>query len=345
MDVQKKGPGGGSGFYPPAAISFDLDNLWSYAKTHGDAGWESYPSYFDVLLPRVCDILDEQGLRITFFIVGRDAALAKNGKALELISRRGHSAGNHSFNHEPWYTRYSRPRIEEEIEKTERAVMNATGLKTTGFRGPGFSWSPDVFDILLERGYTYDASTLPSFLGPLGRLYYFAQSRLSDEQKEERKVLFGGFGEGLRPLFPYVWLCSGERRLLEIPVTTFPVFKVPIHLSYLLYLSRFGEGVALCFFQQALRLMRMTGCGLSFLLHPLDFLDGRRCPELAFFPGMDRSEAFKAEFFSKVVRLIRRYFRPVSIDRYARLLLRSDRPPVPLRTIPAGGNRRQKREK
>ncbi|MBU4203669.1 MAG: polysaccharide deacetylase family protein [Acidobacteria bacterium] len=344
MSVQLNGNGGPNGFRPPAAISFDLDNFWSYAKTHGDPGWESYPSYFDVLLPRVCDLLDEEDLRITFFIVGRDASLSKNGKALELIAGRGHSAGNHSFNHEPWYTRNPRDRIAEEIDEAERAVLNATGLKTTGFRGPGFSWSPDVFDILLDRGYTYDATTLPSFLGPLGRLYYFTQSRLSSEQKEERKILFGGIGEGLRPLYPYVWLCSGERRLLEIPVTTLPVFKVPVHLSYLLYLSRFGEGIALSFFQQALRLMRMTGSGLSFLLHPLDFLDAQRCPELSFFPGMDLNEAFKADFFSKVIRLIRRYFRPVSLDHYARLLQRSDRPPVPLRTVPVGGSLRQKRE-
>ena len=33
-----------------AALSFDMDNLWSYMKTHGDAGWESYPTYFDILI-------------------------------------------------------------------------------------------------------------------------------------------------------------------------------------------------------------------------------------------------------------------------------------------------------
>ncbi len=33
---------------PLASISLDVDNLWSYMKTHGDAGWEQRPSYYDV---------------------------------------------------------------------------------------------------------------------------------------------------------------------------------------------------------------------------------------------------------------------------------------------------------
>ena len=35
---------------PPASISLDLDNLWSYMKIHGDAGWDDYPSYLDTLV-------------------------------------------------------------------------------------------------------------------------------------------------------------------------------------------------------------------------------------------------------------------------------------------------------
>ena len=43
---------------PTASLSLDLDNKWSYMKTHGDAGWESFPSYFDLLIPRVLRLLD-----------------------------------------------------------------------------------------------------------------------------------------------------------------------------------------------------------------------------------------------------------------------------------------------
>ena len=36
---------------PLASLSIDLDDQWSYMKTHGDFGWESFPSYFDVAIP------------------------------------------------------------------------------------------------------------------------------------------------------------------------------------------------------------------------------------------------------------------------------------------------------
>ena len=59
---------------PLASLSLDLDNQWSYMKTHGDEGWDSFPSYLDLLVPRVLETLDKHALQITFFIVGQDAA-------------------------------------------------------------------------------------------------------------------------------------------------------------------------------------------------------------------------------------------------------------------------------
>src|SRR5215218_1898591 len=93
---------------PIASLSLDLDNQWSYMKTHGDAGWESFPSYLDVIVPRALTFLKERGLNITFFIVGQDAALDKNRDALSSSAATGHEIGNHSFNHEPWLHLYSK---------------------------------------------------------------------------------------------------------------------------------------------------------------------------------------------------------------------------------------------
>ena len=62
----------------PASISLDLDDKWSYMKVHGDDGWEKFPSYLDIVLPITLDILDKLDIKITFFIVGQDAAIEKN---------------------------------------------------------------------------------------------------------------------------------------------------------------------------------------------------------------------------------------------------------------------------
>ena len=91
-------------------------------------------------------------------------------------------------------------------------------------------------------------------------------------------------------------MASGTR-LLEIPITTIPVIKIPFHLSYLLYLSRFSEKFMSLYLKTAITLCKMTKTELSFLLHPLDLLDGTQVPELAFFPGMNLGAAHKKRLF------------------------------------------------
>ena len=284
-----------------ASLSLDLDNKWSYMKTHGDAGWESFPSYLDVCVPRILKFLKERNLNITFFIVGQDAALEKNAEAIAQISSAGHEIGNHSFNHEPWLHLYSKQELTEEFEKTENALEKVTGRVPKGFRGPGYSLSPTVLEVLAERGYEYDCSTLPTYIGPLARAYYFlASPNMSAEEKEKRKKLFGKFSDGFQSLKPYKWQI-GEKSLVEIPVTTLPIFKVPIHASYVIYLSTFSKFAAKTYWKTAIQMCKITGTPLSLLLHPLDFLSGEDAPELKFFPAMNLPIEKKLEFVSEIL--------------------------------------------
>src|SRR5205809_6697737 len=96
---------------PIASLSLDLDNKWSYLKTHGDPGWERLPSYLDVVVPRVLDFLETRNLTITVFIVGQDAALDKNRVLLRAIAASP-EIGNHSFHPDPSLHRYSSDRTD-----------------------------------------------------------------------------------------------------------------------------------------------------------------------------------------------------------------------------------------
>ena len=107
---------------PAASISLDLDNLWSYLKTQGVSGWESFPSYLDVVVPRILETLDRCNQRITFFVVGKDATIESNRAALKQIADAGHEIANHSFMHEPWLHLYSREQLHEEIGGAENAI-------------------------------------------------------------------------------------------------------------------------------------------------------------------------------------------------------------------------------
>jgi peptidoglycan-N-acetylglucosamine deacetylase len=301
---------------PLTSLSLDLDNKWSYMKTHGDAGWENLPSYLDLIVPRVLKILSRRNLKITFFVVGQDAAQKSNHDVLRSIAQDGHEIGNHSYHHEPWLHLYSRSELEAELANAEEAIENATGVRPIGFRGPGFSLSGDVIDLLIRRGYLYDASTFPTFLGPLARAYYFMKSRLNEQQHQERKNLFGSLSDGLRPINAYRWnTASGQ--LIEIPVTTMPLSRLPIHVSYLIYLSTFSPALALSYFRNAMTLCRLTRTEPSLLLHPLDFLGCDDESDLSFFPAMQMPSAKKLAFVEQVFDIYRDRFEVVSMQEHA----------------------------
>lgn len=301
-----------------ASISLDLDNQWSYMKIHGDEGWDKYPSYFDIFVPHVLDILDDLNIKITFFIVGKDAASDFNKPYLEEIIKHGHELGNHSYHHESWLQKYSHDEIVKEINDSHEILSSIAGEPLLGFRGPGFSWSPDLLEVLSEKGYIYDASTLPTWIGPLARKYYFMTSGLSKEERKDRSELFGKFSDGLRSNKPYRWQLNNGNNMLEIPVSVIPVLRVPFHLSYLLYLSGFSMALMKLYLNIAIGFCKLTGTEPSFLLHPLDLIGGDQIKELAFFPGMQISSERKTMVFKKIIGTLSKHFELVNMSTFAK---------------------------
>ncbi len=306
-------------------LSLDLDNQWSYMKIHGDEGWKNYPSYLSSFVPHVLKTLDELNLKITFFIVGKDATLDKNKDALQMIVDSGHEVGNHSFHHESWLHLYSKEKINNELKMAEEFIEKVTGQKPNGFRGPGFSWSYNLLDSLSECGYSYDASTLPTFIGPLARIYYFRTANLSKEEKEDRKKLFGKFKDGLLPLKPYLWNLDSGRKILELPVSTIPIVKIPFHLSYLIYLNNISPILMNTYLETAIKLCKFTKTEPSFLLHPLDLIGGDQVKELEFFPGMKVKSKDKVLLFIKIINKLRNNFHLVNMGFYASKFLTDEK--------------------
>lgn len=301
---------------PLASLSLDLDNKWSYLKTHGNRDWESLPSYLPLVIPRILDVLQSYKWAITFFVVGLDAEQPENRAALQQIDPNLHELANHSYRHEPWLHRYTRDQVEAEITRTETAIRELWGVRPIGFRGPGFTYSRDVLEILAERGYQYDGSTFPTFLGPAARFYYFLRSSFDRQQKKERQDLFGAWTDGFQRLSPYTWKLPNHN-LLEIPVTTIPLLRAPFHLSYVMYLAQFSELAAVNYFANALRLCRWRGVQPSILLHPLDFLGSDDEPQLSFFPGMSLTHEKKSRVLRRVFDLLQSQFQVVTMAQHA----------------------------
>ncbi len=317
-----------------ATVSFDLDDLWTYLKTRGDSSWASYPTYLPVVVPRALALLDELNLPVTFFVVGRDAARPENAGLLRALASAGHEIGNHSFEHDCWLHRYQPEQLEDDIRRAENAIENATGRRPLGFRGPGFSWSVTLLEVLANRGYRYDASTLPSIVGPIARLYFLRTAHLTPEQRHEREALFGSFSDALRPLDPYRWSLASGRRLLEVPVTTMPLTRLPFHLSYLIYLSSYSWYAMAAYLETSLALCRACRVEPSFLLHPLDLLGSSDAPGLEFFPGNALSPERKADVFRHSIRRIQRHFELVTLESFTDDLVRNSRPAAARRPTP-----------
>ncbi|QDU56086.1 polysaccharide deacetylase family protein [Aeoliella mucimassa] len=298
---------------PIASLSLDLDNRWAYLRTHGVEGWQSYPSYLPTVCDRIGAVLSEFDLDITLFVVGKDLEDEANREAVAGLAAEGHEIANHSYWHYPWLDQLEPELLEQEIADTEIAIEALTGVRPVGFRAPGFSGSPEVLSVLASRGYRYDASTFPTIIGPLAAWYARLKSFGRHQDGRQR---FASLRDGFATLAPHV-VSTPAGTLVEVPVTTMPVFRLPIHVTYLMYLHQFSRMAAYAYLRTSISLCRMRGVAPSLLLHPLDFLGGEEEPLLSFFPGMKVDQRSKLSLLRTLFESMQQHFDVGPLARHA----------------------------
>jgi peptidoglycan/xylan/chitin deacetylase (PgdA/CDA1 family) len=331
---------------PLASLAIDLDDLWVYRRAIGEAGSTRHPSYLGRLVPTVLASLDRLQLKATFFIAGIDAERAEHVVEFAQIGAHDHEVANHSHAHEPRLHRYGREELVAELVHAEDAITRATSAHPVGFRAPGHGWSTELLEALAERGYLYDASALPTGLGPIERAYYANAGMLNAAERLEPAELAAALhGDDGRPAGPFQWRLPSGRRLLEIPATVVPGLRTPFNLGYLLHLARSSDRLVDTYLRAAVAAYRLTGAEPVLTVHPLDLLGGDQVRALAHLPGMDVSGARKVELFRRVLRTVGERFDVVTMGTHARALLarpglrvhRTDatREPVALRRMAA----------
>jgi peptidoglycan/xylan/chitin deacetylase (PgdA/CDA1 family) len=109
--------------------------------------------------PRLLDMLDQRGIKATFFVVGHridgdDSYHAANRAVLRDIVRRGHRVGNHTYHHVE-LDRLHPERLADEIDRTAALIARATGRRPWLFRAPfGALHRPRTVEAVFSRGYT-----------------------------------------------------------------------------------------------------------------------------------------------------------------------------------------------
>ena len=321
---------------PLGTLQVDVDELWVYYEsiglpTPGDAPAQAYHEG----IPRLLDLFDRFGVRATFFVCGRDLP-AQTQTVAEMV-RRGHEVANHSTGHRNGFARLSPAEKRADIAATGEVIAQATGQPPVGFKSPGFSFSPDLLEVLADLGYLYDSSLLPTPYAPLLRgLYRGLSARTIDPTH------FGQATNGLAPLAPYRpdsarpyrRVGSGGKGLRkteatggktsapnprlpdsgafwEAPVTTMPFTRLPMHSTFVLRSGRW-------LFDLGMALVRVRGVPINYLLHAADVLEAVADPALASYGFLTQPWAQKRPLYEHMLETLSMAYRLVPTRDFVR---------------------------
>ncbi len=143
------------------SFDFDAETLWlgrdpANANRPGTLSQGTYGAKVGV--PSILQLLREMGkLPATFFVPGWTAE--KHTSRVEAILEDGHEVGHHSYLHK-WIDPGDPEGELEEMEKGLEALKRTVGVKPVGYRSPAGETSPNLFKLLVERGFLYESSMM-----------------------------------------------------------------------------------------------------------------------------------------------------------------------------------------
>lgn len=189
------------------ALTIDVEDYFmvsAFADVVKFEEWSKYESRVERNTQRVLDLLDEYGVKATFFILGWIAE--HYPELIRKIHCRGHEVACHGYNHRLAYD-LSLKEFREDTKKAKALIEDIIGEAIKGYRAASYSiikrslWP---LDILIEEGFTYDSSIFPIYHD----LYGYPE-----------------FGR-----FPQVIKRDVAGEILEIPLSTIRIFgkNVPI---------------------------------------------------------------------------------------------------------------------
>lgn len=109
----------------------------------------------DRVTPKILDVLDEEGVKATFFIIGKNAE--NRQYLIEREFSSGHTVAVHSYSHD-YKSIYSSPKaLLEDIEKCNDVLEQITGERSHLYRFPGGSYnlSSPLVNAVCNAGYRY----------------------------------------------------------------------------------------------------------------------------------------------------------------------------------------------
>ena len=151
-----------AGVRAAACFTFDLDAesgvLFDHPETATQLDVMSHQAYGPRTgVPRLLRVLDQQGIRATFFIPGYSAE--RWPEAVRSIRDAGHEIAHHGFLHEG--SRGTDPETEERrLVRGFEALQSVAGVRPIGYRAPNWEVSYALPAILARNGIRYNSGLM-----------------------------------------------------------------------------------------------------------------------------------------------------------------------------------------
>jgi polysaccharide deacetylase family protein (PEP-CTERM system associated) len=123
--------------------------------------WGSLPSRIEHEVYSVLDLLREQEVKATFFVLGWVAK--RRSSLLRAIAEQGHEIGCHSYAHRLVYD-LKPAKFREDTLRAIAAIEDACGITPRVYRAPSYSITREsmwALETLIECGFTHDSSIYP----------------------------------------------------------------------------------------------------------------------------------------------------------------------------------------
>ena len=150
---------------PHIAVTFDVDGFSNWIGSLGvtSPGTLSRGEFEHVGLRRVLSLLNEFGIRGTFFVPGSTAVTFPD--EIRAIRDEGHEIAHHGWVHEP-PARLSETEERRALLRGLEALDRVADVRPLGYRSPGWDNSPRTVELLLELGFEYDSSLMGNDFDP-----------------------------------------------------------------------------------------------------------------------------------------------------------------------------------